>query len=202
MAAEVPMLVLASASATRGRLLAAAGLCFEVLPAAVDEDEIKRSLHAEGAPVRDAAAALAAAKAGRVARRRPGALVIGADQILECGGVWYDKPPDLLHARAQLMALRGREHRLATAVCVMRDDTLLWQHGEAPQLTMRPFSDAFLEAYMAASGADVLRSVGAYLLEGPGVQLFSRIVGDYFAILGLPLLPLLEFLRGHGVVPR
>lgn len=138
----------------------------------------------------------------RVSRKVPGALVIGADQILDCAGVWFDKPPDLDHARAHLVALRGREHRLATAVCVVRDGQRLWHHREAPRLTMRAFSDAFLDAYIALEGRAMLVSVGGYRLEGPGVQLFSTIAGDHSAILGLPLLPLLEFLRGHGVVER
>ncbi|MGE0718139.1 MAG: nucleoside triphosphate pyrophosphatase [Alphaproteobacteria bacterium] len=199
---DAPALVLASASTTRASLLAAAGLTFEQMASAVDEDEVKRSMRAAGADAGEAAAALAAAKARSVARRRPDALVIGADQILDCGGVWFDKPPDLDHARGHLAALRGRAHRLATAVCVMRGDALLWQHREFPALTMRSFSDAFLDAYVAASGGDLLGSVGAYRLEGPGVQLFSRIEGDHFAILGLPLLPLLDFLRGHEAVWR
>ena len=199
-AADAPPLVLASASRSRASVLAAAGLAFERLPATIDEEEIRRSMRAEGASADDAAAALALAKARRIARERPGALVIGADQILDCAGVWFDKPPDMDHARAQLLALRGKTHRLATAVCVMRDEALLWQHGESPVLTMRAFGDAFLDAYLAAAGDAVLASVGAYLLEGLGVQLFARIQGDHFAILGLPLLPLLGFLRGHGVV--
>ncbi|MGE0724727.1 MAG: nucleoside triphosphate pyrophosphatase [Alphaproteobacteria bacterium] len=200
--ADGPPLVLASSSASRARLLAAAGLDFERLPAAVDEDEIRRSMRAEGASADEAAAALALAKAGRIARRRPGALVVGADQILECQGVWFDKPPDMDHARAQLVALRGRSHRLATAVCVQRDDVVLWRHGEAPRLAMRAFGDAFLDAYLAAAGEAVLGSVGAYQLEGLGAQLFDGVDGDHFAVLGLPLLPLLAFLRGHGVVER
>lgn len=199
---EATPLVLASASPTRGQLLAAAGVPFSTVVSAVDEDEIKHSMRAAGADSATTADALAEAKAMRVSRKVPGALVIGADQILDCAGVWFDKPPDLDHARAHLVALRGREHRLATAVCVVRDGQRLWHHREAPRLTMRAFSDAFLDAYLALEGRAMLVSVGGYRLEGPGVQLFSAIAGDHSAILGLPLLPLLEFLRGHGVVER
>ena len=199
---SAPPLVLASASTTRAQLLTAAGVAFTTAVSAVDEDEIKRSMQSAGADAAAAADALAEAKAARVSRRAPGALVIGADQILECGGVWFDKPPDVDHARAHLASLRGRSHQLATAVCVVRDGQRLWHHREAPRLTMRRFSDAFIESYLAAEGSSVLGSVGAYRLEGPGIQLFARIEGDHFSILGLPLLPLLDFLRGHGVVAR
>ena len=177
-------------------------MAFTTAVSALAEDEIKRSMQSAGADAAAAADALAEAKAARVSRRAPGALVIGADQILECGGVWFDKPPDVDHARAHLTSLRGRSHQLATAVCVVRDGQRLWHHREAPRLTMRRFSDAFIESYLAAQGSSVLGSVGAYRLEGPGVQLFARIEGDHFSILGLPLLPLLDFLRGHGVVAR
>ena len=199
---SAPTLVLASASPTRAQLLTAAGIGFATIVSAVDEDEIKRSMQREGSDAATAADALAEAKAARVSRRAPGALVIGADQILDCGGVWFDKPPDIAHARGHLTALRGRAHSLATSVCVVRDGQRLWHHREAPRLTMRAFSDAFIESYLAAEGAAVLGSVGAYRLEGPGIQLFARIEGDHFSILGLPLLPLLDFLRGHGVVAR
>lgn len=199
---QVPELILASGSRTRAALLEAAGVAFTVSVSAVDEDEIKRSLRAEGADAATAADALALAKAQRVSRRTPGALVIGADQILDCGGVWFDKPPDMAHARGHLLALRGRSHVLATAVCVVRDGERVW-HGRArPRLTMRAFGDRFLDDYLAREGTAILSSVGAYRLEGPGVQLFAEIEGDHFSILGLPLLPLLDFLRNHGVVER
>ncbi|BBK45288.1 Maf-like protein [Allostella vacuolata] len=197
-----PSLILASASRTRAQILGAAGVTFSVQPAAVDEDEIKRSLRAEGADAAITADVLAETKAHRISRQHPGALVIGADQILECGAAWFDKPADSDHARGHLMALRGRAHRLATAVCVVRDGQRLWHHREAPQLTMRPFSDLFLDRYLALEGPELLSSVGAYRLEGLGIQLFARVEGDHFSILGLPLLPLLAFLRDHGVVLR
>ncbi|BBK39756.1 Maf-like protein [Allostella sp. ATCC 35155] len=194
--------ILASASRVRASLLTAAGLTFEVVVSAVDEDEIKRSLRADGADVATAADTLALAKAQRVSQRHPGALVIGADQILDCNGTWFDKPPDIAHARAQLFALRGRSHILATAVCVVRNGERIWHARAQPRLTMRTFTADFLDRYLEREGASVLSSVGAYRLEGLGVQLFAAIDGDHFSILGLPLLPLLEFLRQHGVVER
>jgi septum formation protein len=197
----VTALILASGSAIRAELLARAGLSVTSEPAAVDEDAIKASFRAERADPATCATALAEAKAERVGRRHPGALVIGADQILVCNGVWFDKPPDRAHARAQLQALRGRGHELVTAVCVSRDGAVLWRHVDRPRLTMRRFSEEFLDAYLERAGEGVLSSVGAYQLEGLGAQLFAKVEGDFFAILGLPLLPLLDFLRGHGAVP-
>jgi septum formation protein len=195
-----PPVVLASASAVRAALLRSAGIKAEIAPAHVDEDEIKRAFRAEGRSAIDAAIALAEVKAMRIARNHPGALVIGADQILVCGAEWFDKPADLDHARAHLRTLRGKAHGLATAAVIVRDGERIWHHPETPKLTMRDFTDAFLDDYLAREGADVLSSVGVYKLEGRGVQLFSRIDGDFFTILGLPLLPLLGFLREHGVV--
>jgi septum formation protein len=194
--------VLASASPARRAVLQAAGLGFEAIAAAVDETAIKQSCQAEGIPAGDAAILLADAKARSVARRRPNALVIGADQLLVCEACWYDKPPDLAAARAQLLALRGRTHELVTATVCWRDGARIWQDLSRPRLTMREFSDAFLDAYLAAEGTALLGSVGAYRLEGPGVQLFSRIEGEHSAILGLPLLPLLEALRDQGLALR
>ena len=199
---SAPPLVLASASKARGELLRRAGIAFAIAPAAIDEEEIKAAFRAERQSAAECAIALAEAKASRVARRNPGSLVIGADQMLVCDGVWFDKPSDLAAARAQLLALRGRRHELASAVCVVRDGERLWHFVDRSILTMRDFSDEFLDHYLAAVGAAVLGAVGAYHLEGLGVQLFARIEGGYFAILGLPLLPLLDFLRGHGVVAQ
>ncbi|MEO5335437.1 MAG: Maf family nucleotide pyrophosphatase [Magnetospirillum sp. WYHS-4] len=194
----VTPLVLASASAVRATILRHAGLEFEIRPADVDEAAIKADLAERSTS--DLAARLAETKARRTAERHPGALVIGADQILDCGGRRFDKPRDRTEARRHLEFLRGRDHRLVSAVCAARDDELLWEHRAEPVLTMRSFSDEFLNAYLDRAGPDVLDSVGAYRLEGIGVQLFSRIDGDYFSILGLPLLPLLDFLRRHGVL--
>jgi len=195
-------LILASASPTRARLLAMAKLDLVVVAlAAVDEGAIKRRFQAAGRTAVDCALALAEAKARDVAERRDRAFVIGADQLLACNGTWFDKPSDLAEARAQLRALRGHAHELVTAVCVVQNRTRLWHTVSRPQLFMREFSDAFLDDYIVAEGAAVLGSVGAYRLEGRGVQLFTRVQGDYFTILGLPLLELLGFLRDRGRVP-
>jgi septum formation protein len=198
--APVPPLVLASASAARRAVLEGAGLHFEALPAAVDEAAIKEAAQAEGIAAADAAIILAEAKAERIGRRRPEALVIGCDQLLICEGRWFDKPPDLAAARAQLLALRGRRHELVTAVVCHRHGSRIWQHVATPRLAMRDFSDAFLDAYLATEGERVTASVGAYRLEGPGVHLFASVQGEHAAILGIPLLPLLGFLRQHGVL--
>ena len=199
---SAPTLILASASAARAELLRRAGVSFTVAPAAIDEAEIKAAFHAERLGAAECANALAEAKALRVARRHPDALVIGADQMLVCDGAWFDKPADRAAARAQLVALRGKRHELISAVCVVRGGERLWHFVDRSALVMRDFSDAFLDTYLDAAGADVLGSVGAYRLEAIGVQLFARIEGGYFAILGLPLLPLLDFLRGHGIVAK
>jgi septum formation protein len=198
--AEAPRLILASSSRTRRAVLGAAGLRFEAAAAAVDEAAIKEAARAEGIPAPDTALMLADTKAGRIARREPGALVIGCDQLLVCEGRWFDKPGDLVQAREQLAALRGRAHDLVTAVVCHRHGDRVWQHVAVPRLAMRDFSDAFLDAYLALEGSAVTGSVGAYRVEGPGIHLFSRIQGEHAAILGLPLLPLLGFLRQHGVL--
>jgi septum formation protein len=196
--AATPALVLASGSATRRTLLEAAGLRFQARAVALDEAAIRGSCRGEGASAEETALVLAAAKATRV--RDADALVIGADQILVCGEDWFGKAEDLAGARAQLLRLRGREHRLATAVVCARDGEVIWQHVEAPRLWMRGFSDGFLDEYLAAEGEALLGSVGCYRLEGLGALLFERVVGDHAAILGLPLLPLLGFLRQHQVL--
>jgi septum formation protein len=196
------MIVLASQSKARRALLTAAGIDAAIEPAALDESEIKRRVRADGGSSERCAAELAVAKAARVARKNLDALVIGADQILDCGGDWFDKPRDLAEAREQLRALRGRTHELVSAVTVTRDDKNLWRHVARARLMMRPFSDAFLDDYVAAMGERLCETVGGYALEGLGAQLFERVEGDYFSILGLPLLPLLAFLREEGALPR
>jgi len=194
-------MVLASASAARAALLAEAGLLLQADPAGIDERTLKSALHAKGTEAAQAALALAEAKALRVSARHQGMLVIGADQMLVLERRWFDKPESTAEAREHLLALRGRRHELVTAACVARDSMVLWRQVERPSLVMRDFSDAFLETYLAMVGADVLTTVGGYRLERRGVQLMARIEGDYFSILGLPLLPLLDFLRSEGVVP-
>jgi septum formation protein len=195
-----PRLVLASASASRQAVLRAAGLDFAIRTARIDEAEVKRSARAAGASAEQAALTLAELKAQRIALHDPDALVIGADQILVAGNDWFDKPVDGPAAADQLRALRGRAHVLATAVVCQRGDRRLWHHVALPRLTMRRFGDAFLHAYLAAEGDDVTTTVGAYRLEGRGVHLFERVEGEHAAILGLPLLALLGFLRQHGVL--
>ncbi|MBB3897119.1 Maf family protein [Roseococcus suduntuyensis] len=194
-------LVLASQSASRRALLEAAGLTFEALPAAVDEATIKESARAEGMAVAEAATLLADAKAARIARKHPEAVIIGADQILVCEEEWFEKPEDVEGARAHLRRLRNRPHELVTAVVVWREGERAWHHVARPKLVMRDFSDAFLDDYLAREGGFVTQSVGAYRLEGLGLQLMRDIKGEHTAILGLPMLPLLAYLRDSGVIP-
>jgi septum formation protein len=198
--AEPPELILASASTGRAALLRAAGVQFDVIPASLDEEAIKQGAAAEGLPVEQTALLLAELKARRVSQRFASAIVIGADQILECEGRLFDKPADLSVARSHLRALRGRRHRLVTAVVCLRGGATIWTHLATPMLTMRAFSDAWLESYLASAGNDLLGSVGAYRVEGAGLQCFSAIDGEHSAIIGLPMLPLLQFLRQHGVM--
>ena len=199
MIAPAPV-ILASSSATRRRLLHAAGVAFTVEAARVDEDEIKTSMIAEGAGGGAIAEALAELKARQISRRHPDALVIGADQVLEYEGAIFSKPVDRQAARSQLLALRGGRHELIDCVCVLRGGERLWHHTDAARLDMRDYSDDFLDAYLERIGDDALDGPGGYRLERLGAQLFARIEGDYFTILGLPLLPLLDYLRVQGVL--
>ncbi len=202
--APAPALVLASASASRRAMLEGAGLRFEALAAFVDEASIKEACQAEDIPAVEAALMLADAKAQRIAAKRPEALVIGGDQLLTCvieGKLrWFDKPEGLDGARAHLRALRGQRHELVTATVAWRHGQRIWHDVTTPRLTMRELSDKFIEDYLAIEGEVICASVGAYRVEGPGIQLFSRVEGEHSAILGLPLLPLLGFLRQHGVL--
>ena len=193
-------MILASASTARAAVLRAAGIAFVAEPADIDETAVKQAHRAAGRDAGASAMALAEAKASAISARHPGTLVVGADQILVADDEWFDKPADLVAATDQLRRLRGREHVLVTAACVCCGSERLWSTIAAPRLTMRNFGDGFLAAYIAAEGNAALGSVGAYRLEGRGVQLFARIEGDHFAILGLPLLELLAFLRGRGIV--
>ena len=195
----MPHLILASASLSRRQLLASAGLKFDVEPSGLDEDEAKYRLLGERAAPQEIAEGLAALKALRVSGRRRSTMVIGADSTLACNGRLFDKPPTMAAARQQLLALSGQTHELFSSVVVVRDGARLWHCSERARLTMRPFGEAFLDAYLARAGEAVLASVGAYQLEGLGAHLFSRVDGDYFTILGLPLLPLLSFLAGYGI---
>ena len=195
-----PPLVLASASAGRRALLAAAGLSFETAPAGIDETAIRDKERAAGHAAVEAALALATAKALSVACHWPGAVVIGADQILVCDGAWFDKPADLMVAREQLCCLRGREHVLATGVALVRASDVLFRGVAEPRLRMRAFSDAFLDDYLATEGTSVLGSVGCYRVEGIGLQLFEAIEGEHSAILGLPMLSVLSVLRDIGLL--
>jgi len=194
-------LILASASAARARLLDGAGVAFSVAPAEIDEASIKKVFRERAAGAEACALVLASAKAAAVSARHPEALVVGADQLLVIGDLWFDKPDTLGCVIEQLEALRGRTHTLVTAVCVTRNGERLWHTVTAPCLTMHDFSAGFLADYIATEGTAVLGSVGAYRFEGRGTQLFSRIEGDYFSILGLPLIELLGFLRRCGALP-
>jgi septum formation protein len=196
---DAPPVVLASTSTARRAVLEGAGVPFEAARSGVDEDAAKAELLAGGAGPRAVAEALAQRKAVAVSQERPG-LVIGADQTLELDGRLYDKAADLEAARSRLRELRGRAHQLHSAVAVAEGGRPIWAETVSATLTMRDFSDAFIEDYLAAEGAAALGSVGCYRLEGPGVQLFSQIDGDYFTILGLPLMGLMELLRARGVL--
>jgi septum formation protein len=194
-----PPVVLASQSVTRRAVLEGAGVPFEATTSGIDEEAVKTSLLAEGAGPKTIAEVLAEEKALAVSRRRPG-VVIGADQTLEFEGLLYDKVATLDEARARLRLLRGRRHHLHAAVAVAREGAVVWRLTESPSLVMRGFSDAFLEAYLAQEGEAALGSVGCYRLEGLGAQLFESIEGDYFTILGLPLMGVLERLREEKVL--
>ena len=193
-------IILASASPARQAILENAGLVIEVLPAGIDERAAEQPLLQSGAGADDLAQALAMIKAQHVSEQHPADLVIGADQILEIAGERLSKPADMAAARRQLLRLAGKAHRLHSAVACCRGGAVIWQHMETVTLTMRPLTPEEIGRYLAKVGAPALTSVGAYQIEGPGIQLFERIDGDYFAILGLPLLPLLTFLRAQGEI--
>jgi septum formation protein len=195
------LLVLASASPTRALLLRRAGIPFVQDPASIDEGAAKAELQRSGRNALEAALELARRKAVVVAQRHPQQLVLGADQLLECEGRWFDKPANRRQAREQLLELSGRRHRLATAAVLLRGKVVCWSLVEAPELVLRSLSSELIDAYLDAAGETALNSVGSYQIEGLGVQLIERIDGDLFAILGLPMLPLLAALRIEGALP-
>ena len=194
-------LVLASTSAARRAMLAAAGVEAEPAAPHVDEAGLKDSLAAAGARPRDIADALAQAKAVKISRRDPAALVLGADQLLvRADGRMFDKPGSREDAAEQLRALGGTTHRLVTAAVIAEGGAAVWRKLDIATLTMRPLSEAFIADYLAAEGDAVLGCVGAYRLEGRGAQLFTTVSGDFFTVLGLPLLAVLDYLRVRGVL--
>lgn len=192
--------ILASGSASRRAVLTAAQAPFRAIPAQVDESGLKDALLARGVDIAAIAPALAEAKALDISVQHPDALVLGADQTLLFEGELISKCPDLAAARALLLRLRGKTHSLAGGLVLARGGKPVWHHAETSRLTMRPFSDAFLDTYLSTEGEGILGCVGCYKLEGLGAQLFETIEGDYFSILGLPLQPLLAELRKQGVI--
>lgn len=195
-------LILASESASRKAMLSAAGVPFTAVAAHIDETAILQSMLAENASPRDIADALAELKAVKISRGATGALVLGGDQMLECDGRLYEKARTIAEARETLLALRGKKHRLISAAVIARDGAAIWRHIDDATLTMRDFSGAFLDDYMSKAGSILTGGVGAYESEGLGLQLFSSIRGDSYTIRGMPLLPILEALRNHGIIPR
>jgi len=192
-------IILASGSAIRRQILDEAGLTYEVVVKPVDEAAIKTAMLAENAHLKDIADALAEAKAMRVSRLEPG-LVIGADQIMVLNGQLYDKPKSIDDARERLGAMRGKTHELIGAAVICENGQTVWRHMAKTRLTMRDFSDEFLDWYVQTEGELLTKSVGAYRFEGIGSQLFSKVEGDFFSILGLSLLPVLDYLRLRGAI--
>lgn len=191
-------IILASGSAIRQTLLRNAGLTFDCVTPRVDEDTARTALLAENMSPRDIADALAELKATKVSAKHPDALVIGCDQVLDLQGHLLSKPETADAARAQLRAMQGKRHDLLSAVVICQAGRPLWRHVGLARMTVRPFSDAWLDGYMARNWPDIAECVGAYKLEAEGVRLFSRVEGDYFTVLGVPLLDLLSFLTLRG----
>jgi septum formation protein len=199
-ASSTEKIVLASASRTRRAMLEAAGIVFETVPANIDEDKIKRAMGTDRASPAEIATALAEQKARRISAEFPEALVIGSDQVLVLDNDIMSKPENRDAAFDQLCRLRGRDHSLISAACILRDGVRIWQAADAAHLRMRDFTDSFAGNYLDQVGDIALEGPGAYRIEGLGAQLFARIDGSHFTILGLPLLPLLEYLRDRGVL--
>jgi septum formation protein len=192
--------ILASGSSSRRQILARAGVEFIAQASTIDEEPIKKEALRLGLDVAATAFRLAEAKALDVVKAHPGALVLGADQMLDCQDQRFDKPLDVAEARAQLLALRGQKHRLTSALVIAKDGEIIWRHVEEAWLAMRNFSEEFLDDYLKSQGDEVTSTVGAYRIEEKGIQLFAEIKGEHTTILGLPLLPLLHFLRQQGII--
>lgn len=193
-------LVLASGSSIRAQLLRVAGVPFSVHPAKIDEEALKNQMPGAGGQV--AAEKLAELKAFAISKQYPQDLVLGADQVLEMDGEVFSKAKTLDAAAVQLRHLRGKKHQLIGALVLAKGSSALWRHTEISTLWVRDFSEAFLQDYLTTEGDAILGSVGCYRYEGPGAQLFERVEGDYFSVLGLSLLPLLAALRDQGVLAR
>lgn len=193
-------LILASQSASRRAMLTAAGVAHEAIPARVDEDAVKAGM--AGAAPRDLADALAELKACKVSAAHPDALVLGSDSLVALAdGTILDKPRDRADAAAHLRAMAGGRHDIVSAAAMAQAGSIVWRHVDAARLHVRPLSDAFIDAYLDAEWPAIAGCVGCFRIEGPGVQLFDRIVGDHFTVLGMPLLPVLGQLRVLGVLP-
>ena len=198
---EAPPLVLASGSSIRRQMLENTGLVFDVEPSSIDEDAVKAALLRDpNMQAGDLAVLLAEAKATDVSNRHRGKVIIGADQVLSFNGALLSKSPNIAKVRRQLLDMAGKTHCLISASVLVRDGIILWRRADTVYVTMRKLSPAFVGAYLAEAGEDVLKSVGGYQLEGLGAQLLERIEGDYFTVLGLPLLPLLDALRDHAAL--
>lgn len=197
----IPIL-LASGSSIRSTLLKNAGVTFDVAIPRVDEDAIKAAMLAEGAPPRDIADALAEAKARKISMKQPQSLVIGCDQVLDFDGQLLSKPNSQEDARAQLLAMRGKRHMLLSAAVIYENGEPVWRHIGQVRLRMRPASDAYINDYVSRNWDSIRHSVGAYKLEEEGVRLFATIDGDYFNVLGMPLLELLNYLAVRGVIAQ
>jgi septum formation protein len=197
---SVDAFILASGSATRAKILRNAGLVFTVQRPTIDEASVREQMIGDGASVEAGALRLAELKTLEIATRNPRSIVIGADQILECDGEWYEKPGGTEEAREQLKRLEGRNHRLISAVSIAREGEIIWRETDEATLRLRHLSDVFLERYLGIMGDQVSASVGGYQVEGLGAQLFEDVRGDHYTILGLPLWPTLGFLRSIGVL--
>jgi septum formation protein len=193
-------LILASQSSSRAKILQQVGIEFEAVPSEVDESVIKKRARLEGKTIEETALELARAKACRVSKEYPGRLVVGADQMMVCEDVWFDKAGTVQEAREQLRFIRGKKHRLVSACVLFCNYQEIWSTVVSSELTCRDFSDEFVEFYVAHLGDKLLRSVGCYQVEGMGAQLFDKIEGDIFTIMGIPVLDLMVELRRQGIL--